>query len=394
MNVLVLQSELGVLRGGGENFTRNLFEAFAARGHRVAAAFTAGPAGGYPLPLPAAFEPIPVAGWWASNPGQSALAWLSRRFGAECCRAQLERIQEALSWRTYRWHCLRFQRAVEGLLARRCVEFDAIYVHGNPLLASRAAAVRPTVLRLPGPVGENVEPLLRRVHAVCANGDALARLRSLVGNHATELPIGIDLRTFHPGPSSVRARLGWGEQDCVVGYVGRLIQLKGADLLAAGFRRAAAEHPELKLLIVGSGNLEGHVSSVLAREIAARRVHIEPGIDHEKLPEWYRAMDLIVMPSRYENHSNALLEAMACGVPFAASDVGGNRALAATGAGWLFAPASENALADCVARATAARANLQARGEAACRALAGHRGWSASAERLEQILCSCLEPAR
>ena len=39
MNVLVLHSQLGVLRGGGENFTRNLFVAFAARGHKVAAAF-------------------------------------------------------------------------------------------------------------------------------------------------------------------------------------------------------------------------------------------------------------------------------------------------------------------------------------------------------------------
>src|SRR5258708_32145532 len=39
MKVLVLHSELGVLRGGGENFTRNLFAAFAERGHSVAAAF-------------------------------------------------------------------------------------------------------------------------------------------------------------------------------------------------------------------------------------------------------------------------------------------------------------------------------------------------------------------
>ncbi len=46
MRVLVLHSELGVLRGGGENFTRNLFAAFGERGHHVSACFVADLAGG------------------------------------------------------------------------------------------------------------------------------------------------------------------------------------------------------------------------------------------------------------------------------------------------------------------------------------------------------------
>ena len=43
MRVLVLHSELGTLRGGGENFTRNLFSSFVGLGHHVKAAFTADP---------------------------------------------------------------------------------------------------------------------------------------------------------------------------------------------------------------------------------------------------------------------------------------------------------------------------------------------------------------
>src|SRR5215831_18257048 len=100
MKVLVLQSELGVLRGGGENFTRNLFTAFAERGHRIMAAFVADRRRLYPLPLPASIEPIPLAGWWSSNLGQATLSLIG---GYIPWKGQFQttwdRVQEALSWR-------------------------------------------------------------------------------------------------------------------------------------------------------------------------------------------------------------------------------------------------------------------------------------------------------
>src|SRR5215475_9094251 len=77
MKVLVLHSELGVLRGGGENFTRNLFAAFAARGHHVAAAFVADRHGRYPIPLPSFIEPMPIRGWWSRKLGQATLSSMS-----------------------------------------------------------------------------------------------------------------------------------------------------------------------------------------------------------------------------------------------------------------------------------------------------------------------------
>src|SRR5437762_13538082 len=76
MKILVLHSELGVLRGGGENFTRNLFAAFAERDHCVAAAFVADHNGRYPLSLPPIIRPIPLAGWWWGSLGQATLSSL------------------------------------------------------------------------------------------------------------------------------------------------------------------------------------------------------------------------------------------------------------------------------------------------------------------------------
>ncbi len=79
MNVLVLHSELGVLWGGGETFTTNLFTAFAKRGHRVTATFVADHHGRYPRALPACFEPMPLSGWWSRKPGQAMLSAVGSR---------------------------------------------------------------------------------------------------------------------------------------------------------------------------------------------------------------------------------------------------------------------------------------------------------------------------
>jgi glycosyltransferase involved in cell wall biosynthesis len=391
MKVLVLHSELGVLRGGGENVTRNLFPAFAKRGHRVMAAFVANRRGKYPFPLPSGIEPLPLPGWWSSNLGQATLSSISHYIPYKSrFRMTWDRVQEALAWRTFAWHTRRFQRRVENEFASRWGDFDAVYVHGDTILASKVSQYRPTVLRLPGPVTAERTPMLRAVHAVCANGDALVRIHTFLGEHVTELPIGLDVQVFTPGASSVRSILGWADQHCVVGYVGRLTHLKGVDLLAAAFREIAQDELDARLLIVGSGEAERHMRTVLTTELACGIAHIESGVDHEQLPAWYRAMDLIVMPSRYENHSNALLEAMACSIPFLASNVGGNRKLSETGAGWLFESESTSSLSQCLCRIIKNRPELKARGEVSFRAVRNYSSWAASAERLEAIIISRL----
>jgi len=385
MKVLVLHSELGVLRGGGENFTRSLFTAFAHRGHRIAAAFAADHQGRYPMPLPPCMEPIPINGWWSSNFGQASLSLIGRYIpDINGCRQEWNRIQGALGWRVFRWHKRRFQSRAERKLAGVWKDFDAVYVHGDAFLAFMAAGNLPTVLRLPGPVTEELVPILLAVHAVCANGDALLRVQSFL-DHAIELPVGLNEELFKPGATSVRQRLGWTSQDKVIGYVGRLAHIKGVDLLSAAFREVANDLPAAKLLLVGSGEEEKNLRSDLAKELSRRVVHIERDVDHEQLPEWYRAMDLLVMPSRYENFSNAILEAMACGVSFLAADVGGNRILVKTGAGRLFETESVSSLAACLRRILTCDSELKTRGQLGFSYVQNHYSWSATAERLEQI---------
>jgi glycosyltransferase involved in cell wall biosynthesis len=387
MKVLVLQAELGMLRGGGENFTTNLFKAFAARGHKVAAIFAADRDSKYPFALPSEIEPIPISGWWPMALGQATLSSLGSRLPRRL-KSKWDYCQQALSWRTFRWYRQRFQSRIESELRYRCADFNAIYVHGNTLLASKAAEYCPTVLRLPGPVTAELEPMLRKVHKVCANGDALIQIRTFLNGHATELPIGIDLELFGPGSASIRQILGWEKTDFVLGYVGRLTHVKGVDILSSAFREIAQEEKNLRLLIIGNGEEARNIQSYLAREIANGAVHIEPDVAHERLADWYRAIDLLIMPSRYENYSNALLEAMACGVPFLASSVGGNKIMAETGAGWLFQRESVISLTASLRNILSARFQLRARGQKGLEYVRTHHSWAATAQRLEEILSS------
>jgi glycosyltransferase involved in cell wall biosynthesis len=392
MKILVLHSQLGVLQGGGETFTKNLFAAFAARGHNVSAAFVADRCGRWLFPLPTCIEPIPIAGWWSSDLGQATLSSISRYLPGESQFKKLwDRIQSGITWRIFRWHNRRFQRRVERDLAGRWNDFDAIYVQSNVRLAGEIAGQHPTVLMLPGPVSADLLPILRTIPAVCAHDDGFVQMQAILGDKVLELPLGLDTSIFLPGPTSIRSNLGWTDRQRVIGYVGRLHAIKGVDLLAAAFRQLWRNNPDARLLIVGSGEEKGAICSTLSEEVARGIVHIEPAMPQEQLPSWYRAMDLMVMPSRYETMSNAVLEAMACGIPFVASNVGGNTMLGETGAGWLFDSGSASSLGARLIELLSNGSELKARGELGLKYVVKSRNWAATAERLERIICEVLQ---
>jgi glycosyltransferase involved in cell wall biosynthesis len=389
VKILIVQSELGVLRGGGENFTKALFVAFAERGHDVSATFIADSRGLYPIPLPSKIRALPLAGRWSRKLGQESLSSLAACIpqGTQA-RAQWDRLQEAICWRTIRWHDKRFERRIERDFRNRWKEFDAVYVHGNPVLASKIAHYRRTVLRLPGPISPEVAPVLKQIHVVAANGDALSQIRDFLGVQATELPIGIDSDIFNPGHSWVREQLGWTKSNWVVGYVGRLAYVKGIDLLADAFKQARKKLPHARLLIVGSGEEESKLRSRLRTELVEGIVHLELDVPNELLADWYRAMDLFVMPSRYENYSNAVLEALACGVPFLGSDVGGNQRLANESGCWVFAHGSTESLTEAINSIAENPSLARDRGALTGEKIRQMHCWSTSAKRLEEMLSS------
>ena len=76
------------------------------------------------------------------------------------------------------------------------------------------------------------------------------------------------------------------------------------------------------LYLVGDGPLcRDLVARAVALGVSARVTFAGPKL-HDELPEWYRAADLTVLPSRSEGLPNVLRESLACGTPFVASNVG------------------------------------------------------------------------
>lgn len=127
--------------------------------------------------------------------------------------------------------------------------------------------------------------------------------------------MGVDLERFHPGACGVRERLGWGAQSRVIGFVGRLTRDKGLPELIRAFETIASAEPEARLLLVGwFDDAEDALGDALRRRIEEdARIHCT-GLVQDTAP-YYRAMDLMVLPTWREGFPNVVLEAQASGVP-------------------------------------------------------------------------------
>jgi glycogen synthase len=105
-----------------------------------------------------------------------------------------------------------------------------------------------------------------------------------------------------------------------VGYVGRLAEQKRPDLLVEAF--GDLEEPA-SLVLVGDGPLRPQVEAAVRRSPARDRITLHGFVPHDRVPAVLRSLDVLVLPSIYEEMGSVLAEAMACGLPVVASDVGG-----------------------------------------------------------------------
>jgi glycosyltransferase involved in cell wall biosynthesis len=170
-------------------------------------------------------------------------------------------------------------------------------------------------------------------HAVLCNSESLrnqalalrvapeAKLR-LLGSGSSN---GVDVERFSPGPGILRTRLSLPPDALVVGFVGRLTRDKGMPELVEAFDAILADKPQAHLLLVGwfdaSEDALGH--ALRSRIKNHPRIHMT-GYVADTAP-YYRAMDVMVLPTWREGFPNVILEAAASGIPVVTTLCTGSR---------------------------------------------------------------------
>ncbi len=248
----------------------------------------------------------------------------------------------------------------------------------------------------PEPVGREIgeAQVVDAADRIVANTAAEARqLVELYGADPARVSVvapGVDLDVFTPGDQALARRaLGVDPDRRLVLFVGRIQPLKAPDLLLRAAHVLLDRHPqwrgELEVAVVGGPSGRGLTRPGQLPELAAAlgltdQVRFVPPVDRATLAQWYRAADLLAVPSHNESFGLVALEAQACGTPVLAAAVGGLPT--AVGDGGLLVPTH-----DVRDWADALEALLcdQPRRQALARRAVAHAadyGWGATTERL------------
>jgi D-inositol-3-phosphate glycosyltransferase len=150
------------------------------------------------------------------------------------------------------------------------------------------------------------------------------------------VPPGVDLDVFTPGgPDGRRAarrRLGLPQDRSLLLFVGRIQPLKAPDVLVRAVAELVAadpaRHDDLMVAVVGGPSGTGlerpEQLQLLTRDLGLEYVvRFRPPAPRQVLADWYRAADLVVVPSHNESFGLVAVEAQACGTPVVATRVGG-----------------------------------------------------------------------
>jgi glycosyltransferase involved in cell wall biosynthesis len=204
-----------------------------------------------------------------------------------------------------------------GWLARRLGIPYVVKVHGSDLNVQATHALRRRQIR----------SALRGAGAVVAVSRALADKAVEIGADPARVQViynGVDSGLFAPGPQAeARQRLGLAGGAPLLLYVGNLKQTKGCVDLLEAFPALLAQRPDAHLVYVGAGPCRAELLERATALGCADRVSLAGAQPHAALGDWFRAADVLCLPSHNEGVPNVVLEAMACGVPVVASRVGG-----------------------------------------------------------------------
>ncbi len=243
-----------------------------------------------------------------------------------------------------------FTGALENFILRESLHYDLIHSHywlsgqvgrwaqarwnvPHMLMFHTLGAVKNTT-----GVGEG-EPLLRITterqivqhghRIIAATEREKSELMQFYGAEPEKMsvvPCGVNMEVFQPVDKKyARKQLGFADDEKIVLYVGRFAALKGIDRLLKAMTHLR-HHNGLKLVIIGGdghGAPEFKAFQRLSSELGINdMVSFIGRIEQDDLPPYYSAADLLTVPSYHESFGLVALEALACGTPVVATEVG------------------------------------------------------------------------
>jgi glycosyltransferase involved in cell wall biosynthesis len=178
-----------------------------------------------------------------------------------------------------------------------------------------------------GIAGKLLLRIIRKADAYVAISEEIRRglLRDgIPAEKIHRIPNFVDFGTFYPPGREAReegrAAFGWSGKTVLL-YAGRLAPIKGLDRLLEAFREISREFPDLLLVLLGEGPMRPSLEEQASRSGISGAVHFLGRVDN--VSEYMRVADVFVLPSLLEGMPNALLEAMATGLPAVATRTGG-----------------------------------------------------------------------
>ena len=203
--------------------------------------------------------------------------------------------------------------------------------------------------------GETPEPMIRvqgetqvvaAADALVANTDAeaasLVSLYEACPDNVLVVSPGVNLKVFTPGSGRASARevVGLDKDAHIITFVGRIRPHKGPEVLIRAIAEMVSHSPHLRQKLIT--NIIGGASGANQSEVERLKelttwlgiddvVRFAPPVLRADLPQWYRASDLVCVPSYSESFGLVALEAQACGTPVVATAVGGLRTAVADG---------------------------------------------------------------
>lgn len=153
---------------------------------------------------------------------------------------------------------------------------------------------------------------------------------------------GVDTLHFEPvatgEKSNLRSRLGMFNQERLICCVNRLRSLKRVDVILNALALLLPRYPNARLMIIGDGELRSELERLAGSLGVSSRVQFVGNVSDTA--KYLQASDVFVLASDKENQSNALIEAMSCGLPVIATSVGGNKEVIQHGVNGLLVPTS------------------------------------------------------